>query len=86
MNSHAPPPPGRLRLIARTRDQRRRERLGGQIGGRLGIARAALEEAQQRPRVTVVEPAEILKVAGAQQGIIGGRVHVLIESNDGVEL
>ena len=42
-----------------------------QVGGDLRIARAALEEAQERAGVPVVETTEILQLAGGQEGIVG---------------
>jgi hypothetical protein len=43
--------------------ERRGERLRGEVGGGLGIARPALEVGQQRLHVAVVEAAEVLRLA-----------------------
>jgi hypothetical protein len=52
------------------RDQRRRERLGGEVGGDLGIADAACEVAQEHVDVAVVELAEVLGIAREQEVLV----------------
>jgi hypothetical protein len=59
--------PGRrgrpARLEALASDERRGERLGGEVGRLLGVERAAGEVAQQRLDVAVVEHPEVLGIA-----------------------
>jgi hypothetical protein len=61
----------RPRLEAAAGGERGRERLRREVGGRLRIARAALEVGQQRPDVAVVEAPEVLRLARQQKRLVG---------------
>jgi hypothetical protein len=53
------------------------ERLGGQVGGDLGVTAAAPEAGRQRAHVTAVEERESLRLVagGEQQGLVAGLGH-----------
>jgi hypothetical protein len=58
--------------VALLRDDRRGERLRGEVGRHLRVARAALEVAEQRPDVAVVEQAEVSGLMRREQLLVGG--------------
>jgi hypothetical protein len=59
--------------------QRRRERLGGQVGGELGVPGPPREVREERVDVAAVEHRERLglRAGGGQQVVVGAFVHPL---------
>jgi hypothetical protein len=60
------PPPGEERL---------REGLGRQVGGRVGIGRSSVQEGEHGGGVPVVENPEVVRPVGSQQFSIGRLLH-----------
>ena len=70
-----------LRAVTRQGGQRRGERLRGQVGGELTVARAPQEEREHRVHAPSVEEPERLRIAPArnEQRLIG---MVILDAHD----